>query len=228
MLKKLCSMTTVSRASERSGTSRSEKGSVLVIVLVLSAVALAFMTALLYMITSGTRVSGLQKRYKTALDAGEGGGNVFYSLLATRADPTALASLNATLTAAGLNYSSTTPWTCIGADSQPGLAAKLMTPSTSWNAACDTSLNIDPGNPDTYDMKIELGTNAKYDVYAKIVATTDGNTGGESGLLNKGVVSANTGEVAVSPMPFLYAIEVLSQNTSKVDERAKLSILYQY
>jgi hypothetical protein len=46
---------------------RSEKGIVLVVVLVLSAVALALMTAMIYMITIGTQISGLQKRYKTAL-----------------------------------------------------------------------------------------------------------------------------------------------------------------
>lgn len=225
MLKKLCSMTAVSRASERSGTLRSEKGSVLVIVIVLSAVALAFMTALLYMITSGTKVSGLQKRYKTALDAGEGGGNVFYSLVATRADPTALASLNVTLNAAGLNYSPTTPLTCTEPGGKTGLSAKLLTPSTSW-VNCDTSLNIDPAVPSTYDMKVQVGTNTKYDVYAKIVAATKGNTGGDEDLINRGVIDAGT--IAVQPIPFYYAIEVVSENSVRIDERAKLSILYQY
>lgn len=225
MLKKLCSMTAVSRASERSGTLRSEKGSVLVIVIVLSAVALALMTALLYMITSGTKVSGLQKRYKTALDAGEGGGNVFYSLVATRADPTALASLNVTLNAAGLNYSPTTPLTCTGAAGNIGLAAKLLTPSTSW-VNCDTSLNIDPAVPSTYDMKVQVGTNTKYDVYAKIVAATKGNTGGDEDLINRGVIDAGT--IAVQTIPFYYAIEVVSENSVKIDERAKVSILYEY
>ena len=46
---------------------RSEKGFVLIVVIVLSAVALTIVTALLYMIMSGSQISGLQKRYKTAL-----------------------------------------------------------------------------------------------------------------------------------------------------------------
>jgi hypothetical protein len=234
MFEKICSMTAVSRGtSGRSGTLSSEKGFVLVIVLVLSAVALGLMTALIYMIASGTRVSGLQKRYKTALDAGDGGGSAFYQLIATRAEATSLASLASSFNAAGLSYSATTPVGCQGTALSGtvyhGLEAKLLTPSSSWDlTTCDTSLNINPGDPNTYDMKIQLGTDTKYNVYAKIVATTDGNTGGVTGLQTKGVVSANTGEVSVSPMPYLYAIEVVSENNTKIDERAKLSILYQY
>ena len=30
------------------------------------------------------------------------------------------------------------------------------------------------------------------------------------------------------PIPFLYGIEVVSENSAKIDERAKISILYQY
>jgi len=209
---------------------QNEKGVVLIVVIVLSAVALAIMTALIYMITTGTQLSGLQKRYKTALEAGEGGGDVFYQLIATRAESAGQASLASDLNAFGLNFSSTTPPTCTGLASgvtYSGLAAKLMTPSTSWTN-CDSAVTIDPATSSSYDMKVDLGTGTKYTVYAKIVATTDGNSGGDLSLQTKGVVSSNSGEVAVSPIPFLYAIEVVSENSARVDERAKLSVLYQY
>jgi hypothetical protein len=77
-------------------------------------------------------------------------------------------------------------------------------------------------------MKLELGTTVKYNVYAKIVSTVSGNTGGDSNLMTKGVVSANSGEVAVSPKPYYYAIETVSENSANPAERAKVSILYQY
>jgi hypothetical protein len=139
--------------------------------------------------------------------------------------------LNTVLNAALLNYSSTTPLACSGtAGAAPpifGLSAKLLTPSENW-VGCDNTLNIDPSIPSTYDMRIQLGINAQYNVFAKIVATVEGNTGGDPDLLNTEVVNSNSGEVKVAPISFIYAIEVLSENSVKVDERAKLSILYQY
>jgi len=209
---------------------QNEKGVVLIVVIVLSAVALAIMTALIYMITVGTQISGLQKRYKTALEAGEGGGDVFYQLIATRAESAGQATLAGDLNAFGLNFATTTPVGCTGLVSgvtYTGLAAKLMTPSTSWTN-CDSSITIDPATSSTYDMKVELGATTKYTVYAKIVATTDGNSGGDLSLKTTGVVGTNAGEVQVMPIPFLYAIEVVSENSAKVDERAKVSTLYQY
>jgi hypothetical protein len=233
MVKKLCSMTAASRgSSDRRGPLSSEKGVVLVIVIVLSAVALVFMTALIYMITSGTRVSGLQKRYKTALDAGVGGGNAFYQLIETRAEESALLSLATNLNAAGLVYSRTTPTACTGSVEgalKQGLAAKLLTNSSSWNTTtCDDSLNIDPAVSSTYDMKVELGTDIKYNVFVKIVETTVGNTGGDPDLSNIEVDDSNKGIVDSATIPYFYAVEVVSENSARIDERAKLSILYEY
>lgn len=212
----------------------SEKGVVLVVVLVLSAVALAIMTALIYMITAGTQISGLQKRYKTALEAGVGGGDVFYQLIALRAETAATNVFTDNLNANNLNSSITTPASCSGLASgatYSGLAAKLLTPSNSWSGCGDTSSLIDPAVPSTYDMKLDLGTTTKYTVYAKIVATTAGNSGGDSeggdALMNRGVVAGNA-QVAVTPVPYLYAIEVEAENSANRTERANLSILYQY
>jgi hypothetical protein len=212
---------------------KSEKGVVLIMVIVLSAVALVIMTALIYMITVGTQISGLQKRYKTALEAGEGGEDVFYQLIATRAETAGQNALASELNAFGLNFATTTPVECTGlvsgsTASYSGLAAKLMTPSSLWSPECNSSISIDPATPSTYDMKVELGTTTKYTVYAKIVSTIDGNTGGDQNLAAPGVENANGGEVKMMAIPFLYAIEVVSENSAKVDERAKVSTLYQY
>jgi len=212
--------------TEMSIGSKSEKGVVLVVVLVLSAVVLAIMTALIYMITTGTQVSGLQKRHKTAIEAGAGGADIFYQLIALRGETSGQQAFASNLNTFGLNFTNPTPGTCSAA-TYTGLAAKLLVPSTSW-VGCNKDLTIDTADPLTYDMKIQVGTTIKYNIYAKIVATSSGNTGGDTGLMTKGVVSANSGEVAVSPIPFLYAIESVSENYTNKTERAKFSILYQY
>lgn len=210
---------------------RSEKGMVLLMVIVLSAVSLLIMTTLIYMITMGTQVSGLQKRYKTALEAGIGGSDIFIQLIALRAETGGTNAFTANLNAFSLNPSLTTPGACSGlvsAATYSGLAAKLLTPRTTWTN-CNSSITIDPAISTSYDMKIDLGTTEKYSVYAKIVSTTDGNTGGDDNLANKGVVSgASSGSVEVMARPYLYAIELVSESNTRKDERAKLSVMYQY
>lgn len=210
---------------------KSERGVVLLVVIVLSAVALMIMTALLYMITTGTQTSGLQKRYKTAMEAGEGGGDVFYQLIATRGDASRVASLVSSLSTISFTPSVLTgcSGTTRNGTSVSGLAAKLTTPSTSW-VGCNRSLAINTADASTYDMRILLGTTTQYSVYAKIVAATEGNTGGGDDLSNCGSVNCGGGDVEVAPAPTLYAIELVSQNsiTTRLDERAKLSVLYQY
>ncbi len=198
-----------------------EKGIALVMVLILSVIALAIMAGLIYMITTGTQMSGMQKRYKTALEAGLGGADITYQLIAARGDPN-IPLTNFLITASNVG----------GVDC---LTPKLNSPTSSWPAACSNSLTIDPNTQSTYDMRFELGS---YRAYAKIADTADygggsgehiaGNSGPDLGLIKGGVVAANTGEINVVSMPYLYTIEVDAENPNNPAERAKLSILYQY
>lgn len=191
---------------------RNEKGIALVMVLILSAIALAVMAGLIYMITSGTQISGMQKRYKTALEAGKGGADVTYQLIAARGNPNI----------PGINFNQTASSTC--------LTDKLNKSTANWTSTCDKSLNIIPGTTSTYDMYFDLGESPypTYRIYSKIVDTVEGNSGGDEGLLGKGVVSAGSAEVTVVSMPYLYTLEVNAENQTNPSERAKLSILYQY
>lgn len=65
-----------------------EKGIALLTTLILGLVALAFIGALLYFLTSGTRFSGTEKRYYTALEAAKGGADLIISKLLTVGDVT--------------------------------------------------------------------------------------------------------------------------------------------
>jgi len=190
-----------------------EKGIALVMVLVLSTIALLIMAGLIYMLTIGTQVSGLQKRYKTAHESGMGGADVMYQLIAARGNPN-IPLTNFLITASNVG----------GVDC---LTPKLNQPTSSWPVACSNSMTIDPNTQSTYDMQFDLGAGPTYRVFAKIVNTVEGNSGGDEGLLRYGVVSS-TGDITVMSMPYLYTIEIDAENQGNPSERAKLSILYQY
>jgi hypothetical protein len=211
-----------------------QRGIALAIILVLSAIALAVMAGLIYMITSGTQVSGLQKRYKTALEAGFGGAEFTYQFVALRGDTTDTTSFISDLTNASIPSTITTPAGCTGTDlsgvSYTGWAAKLNTPTTSWSSACDSTMSISPGTATSYDMSYDLGSSPypTYRIFAKIVDTVEGNSAPTTGLGGEGVVSSSSSEVTVMSMPYLYTIEMDAENKDNPSERAKLSILYEY
>ncbi len=195
-----------------------EKGIALVMVLILSAISLAIMAGLVYMVVTGTQISGGQKRYKTALEAGISGKDVAYQFIDSRDTTFSIPGI-------GFLFSPTFIDAC--------KIAKLYTEasSTNWASCSDytktSSINIDINDPNTYDMQFDLGTIPTYTVYAKIVDTVVGNSREDTGLIKGGVVWAKT-EIHPQPKRFYYTIEVDAENAANPAERAKLSILYQY
>ncbi len=225
-----------------------DKGIALVMVLLLSTIALAIMAGLIYMITAGTQASGLQKRYKTAHDAGIGGIDLTFDLIDQWGSATGqtnfINSLNSLLLVPPLNAQLRTPDgfiglpapACAGTNKQganfQGIAAKVRTSTSSW-ANCDSQRTIDISAPTSYDWQFELGTAPlRYRVYSKIVHTIEGNTGGGGGeqLWKKGVIMSGggSGEVPVAHRPYLYTIDLDVANTTSVMERARFTVLYQY
>ncbi len=181
-----------------------EHGIAMVVVLLLMVVALAMSAGMLYMLARGGYMSGMERRYKTALEAGIGGKDVTVQLIGGRgvlSMPANNLVINGTL------------------------ATKLNAATATWGPGVDSSVSISPDNVATYDARFDLGS---YRVYAKIVDTVPGNSGGDEGLLKSGVVNAGTGELVVVSMPYLYTVEILSQHATNPSERAKLSILYEY
>jgi len=222
-----------------------EKGIALVMILILAAIALAIMAGLIYMITSSTQISGMQKRYKTALEAGVGSTDVAYKFISLRGDstdtPSFLNIIKNLCPDSDPAKCITTSSSCTGTDgsstffpggtSLRGLEAKLRTPSTSWSAACNPEdMSIIPGTTTSYDMRFDIGTSPypTYRVYAKIVSTVEGNSAADRGLGGNPVVAAGSGEVTVVSVPYLYTVEMDAQNLANPSERSKLSILYQY
>ncbi len=230
---------------------KNEEGIALVMVLILSAIALSIMAALLFMLTASTQVSGVQKRYKTAIDAGKGGAEVFFQVIARRGNATDTTNfltqmpfpftntngspsssyVSGSVFSAGAsgvgNWSS--GCTATGLSGMTGLAVKLNAQTSDWGSGCNSSTPIDPSDPTTYDMFVDLPSGVgTYRVYAKIVNTLVGNSSGETGLIKSGVVNANAGEVPAMNIPYVYTIELDAENPQNPMERAKYSILYLY
>lgn len=179
----------------------------MVFVLILAAISLAMTLAMLIMVSRGSYVSGQQKRFRTAVEAGSGGMEAMFQMISNRGNVT-------------------TPFPGQVLPTVGALANKLAGPTSgiTW-AGLDNSSTIDPTVATSYDMSIDLGV---YRVYTKIVDTVDGNSGADEGLIKTAVVNAGSGEVTVVSVPYLYTIEVLSQSTANPTERSKLSVLYQY
>ncbi len=195
-----------------------ESGMTLVIVIVLAAAALIVMAGLIYMVTSGTELTGTARRYSTALEAAVGGVDATAGLINLNS------ATNFSLQNAGINggapISSIANATCVN--------TKLTQPTANWTAnGCpantSTSWIIDPTNSKTYDMTVTLGN---YTVYSKIVDTIQGNTAQAQGLVQTGVVQANSGQDAVTAIPYIYTINVLS--IGPASERSKVSAVYEY
>ena len=216
---------------------RNQRGIALAMVLILAAISLVIMAGMVYLITSGTRVSGIQKTYKTALEAGSGGADITYEYIASRGE-----ALDGGLTAA-IGLITTTPVgcrtnagvtlpdgrTCSSIGLFTGFATKINVPTACWQG-CDSTVPIDITNPLTYDLSFNLGTTPSYLVYGKIVDTVFGNSGIDTGLIQGGVVWSKS-EFSPPSSPYYYAIEIDSENSVQragSRERAKISILYQY
>jgi hypothetical protein len=193
-------------------TLRNDKGFALPFVLILAAIALAITLAMFVMLGRGSFVSGQQKRYRTAVEASRGGMEAMMQLIASGGNPAPYMNV-LDVPALGTKLAG------------PVFPAVLPTGAWPGWGGLDNAITIDPGNPATYDMRIDLGT---YRVYTKIVDTVQGNSEVGEELLKSGVVSTGSGEVTAVSVPYLYTIEVLSQSQVNPAERSKISALYQY
>lgn len=210
-----------------------ERGIALVMVLVLSLIALAIMATLIYMVIQGTKFSGAYKRYATALDAGHGGTELMTALIGARGElnlpPLGIALTDVCTCALDLD-----PYDELYDDPSPNicLCRKLCMPpfrsdgTPNW-PGCDSSL--DPtSNPDIPAFQL-VGSGTDYTVSAKIVDTTVGVTDLSGEDLGCGTGAAySCGGFEGPPTPYLYRIEIESQDTNNPVERARLSVLYAY
>jgi hypothetical protein len=221
------------RPRRRSPLIRSEKGLALVTVLVLSLICLSVISTLLYMVIQGTRVSGFYKRYETARESALGGAEIGADLISERGEMVVLPLLNLPDFCDCGNPEDPTDNLYGGAVSC--LCDKLCDetfiypgPVLNWTNCAVNDTALDPTN--NPDIQFDLaGFNTTYRVSVKIVDTIRGNSdlSGEE-LGGSGVVSSTSGLITAPPMPYLHRVEINSEDTGNLNERAKFSVLYAF
>jgi hypothetical protein len=187
------------------------------------------------MVIQGTRFSGFYKRYETAREAALGGADIGSDMILDRGELVIPGIVNL-------------PNFCdCGDPDDPNdnlyggvpscLCDKLCDqtytypgPILNWVNCAAADTELDPTlNPDIqFDL---IGVNTTYRVSVKIVDAVRGNSdwSGEE-LGGTGVVSSTSGLITAPPMPYLYRVEINSEDTTHPDalERARLSALYAF
>jgi hypothetical protein len=222
-----------------------DKGIALVTSLMFTVLALVMCMSLLYLITMSTKTSGTMKRYRTALEAAQGGTD----LVLKDIFPAFHSYSGTALTSRFTGFNSLSTSLC--------LRIKLKTPKSEWPNACrNFSLNAKESKDVAFNLNgasINGVPGTPYRVYAKIVDTVDhrivvaDNYSGASGrnsVRPKTVVFAGNSDVSESGLnissvtqgkppnnphyPYLYRVEVQGERQINAVENSKLSVLYAY
>jgi hypothetical protein len=199
---------------------KNERGIALVLVMVIALIALAIVSALIYMGTMATRLSGAEKVYRNSDEAALGGARIAADMIIANYGNVGALSLPTVANTLGGSFGN-----------QACLIAKLNNATVNWGGGCTAAMkNMDPG--DNWDMAFPLpGTPNNYNVFAKVVDTIDGNTSGApisgGGTLSVGGVGGGGASIVTPPRhSWMYRVEVQAQDSVNPRERARYSILY--
>lgn len=191
-----------------------ERGVALVMALVLGLVGMLIITAILYMVGTGTWLSGSQKRYQAALDAAQGGMTFFVREIVQRCiGGEALDALSSN------NYNGLLA---------PGSAMDFKTKLTMTGVATlDAGYPVTP--PDATLTFTFTAPTPNMTVEATVSGTNLGNSGASANLLvGGGVVSNNSGTITPQHVPYLFRTDVQGQSAVSSREKANLSGIYAY
>jgi Tfp pilus assembly protein PilX len=211
------------------------KGIALVTALMLTLISLTIVMYLLYMVTSSVRMSGANKRYKSALEASYGNTDlVMKEIMPTLFTSTIASGLtNPTASLSGL-YASSLNFTT---STDACLIEKLTKPSSQWTCSKTTDAKVSP------DFTLQLNSTGSdpFTVFTKIVETVCGDkrpypTGKCTGSDLSGIDYLDGGQgatggsigVSVKSVPAVYRIEVRGERLNNPQEKSVLSILYAY
>jgi hypothetical protein len=201
------------------GHLENKEGVALMMVLILSVITLAIVSALLYFVVRSTEISGMQKRYRTASEAAKGGIELMTKeIISDTVGGDPLSSLGSY---GGLVKVNPAQDSCF--------SSKLTRPVEEWPASCDRSM--DPKTvPDVIFTLQGISPQPNFTVYEKIVDTVPGNTDTSGLELDADISVVGSGSGLITPMhyPYMYRIEVLGERETNPDERAHFTVLYAY
>ena len=224
-----------------------DKGVALITSLMFTALSLIICLSLLYMVTSGIKVSGSMKQYKTVMDATYGGTEIMTKDLLGKAlsygsgSPGTFSQYLAGQM--GSTFSSFTTSSCF--------QERLENSKKNWSSAC-ANVNGNPKNSPDVSFSLNSANGTPYIVYSKIVDTTDWRfisfsspaSGGVPVLLNKGMpgnsdrggsagYDTKGGTVTqkkpdIPHYPYMYRIEIQGERQQNPTEKANISVQYAY
>ena len=210
-----------------------KKGIALVTALMLTLISLTIVMYLMYMVTSGVKLSAANKSYKTALEASYGMTDVVIKeIMPTLFTSTIAAGLSTPgTTLSALNFN-----TSFAKATDACLMEKLTKPSSQWTCSKTTDAKDSPD----FSLRLNSTSSDSFTVYTKIVETicsdkrsypTGKCTGSDLSGVDldggQGTTGGTTG-VSVKAMPAMYRIEVQGERSTNPLEKSKLSILYAY
>jgi hypothetical protein len=110
-----------------------------------------------------------------------------------------------------------------------------MTVPTDWTDcnADPTRLTMDPSSSWDFSSTLPGPPGSDFITRMKIVDTVQGNTDagglvGSGELSGAGVVASTSGQVTPPAIPYMYRIEVQTENNNNPSERSRYSVLYAY
>jgi hypothetical protein len=215
---------------------RNEKGVALVLVLILALIGLAMVSALIFMVTQGTTLSGAMRFYHTADEASVSAAEFTAEYILNRGSMQIIGYTSGCNCGDPAIYTDNTDLNVIG-NPRTCRCDKICNPTAQYNAGAGLCNDEDAG---TGGLQISVDPSANFDgsvvlglftVTYKIVDTVEGNTasGGivSSGdLTGSGVVASSGGTYSPPHFPYLYRVEVMARRTLNPRERARTSMLY--
>ncbi|WP_370514331.1 hypothetical protein [Geobacter sp. FeAm09] len=201
---------------------KNEDGFALVTSLMLTLISLTIVMALLYMMTQSIHVSGMNKRYKTAVEATYGGAEIYAKdilpfIMRNYSSSTSTLSSNLQ-TAFGTGVQLNSSESC--------MRSKLTKSTANWPAGCSNT----PNPKQNYDMSFTMAAvkGSPFVVYSKIVDTVKGNSD-TSGLQLEGSGVAESSTVLTpQSIPYIYRMELQGERQNNPMAQANIEVLYAY
>jgi hypothetical protein len=197
--------------------------------LVIFVVCAGLLAAIMYFSTTGTEVSGMQRRYQSAKEASLGAVDMTTNEIINRViGGEGLSQVRASLLGVTNILSSVTIGTGV---TDTCFRNKLTLATGSWGcSSANPDLSATSNTPDlTFSLLSTQGSTRPFRVDLKIIDTVVGNSS-MSGVILEGSGSAEsqTGQIQVAHRPYFYTIVTESRMQGSTTERANLEILYAY
>jgi len=178
---------------------KSNKGIALILALILGLVSIAFLAGIFLMISTGARMSGIERSYTAAVEAARGGATLTCRYLRR-------GITNSQLAKAAEEGWLTVDWDCLQVK-----RSKATAEWASWGCDCDETDDTSCETDDTLssikdynDLEMTVGT---YRLYSKVIDTKKFTT-----------VTGETG--------YIYTVHVLSESTQDCNDKAWITFLY--